>query len=69
MMARLIARGEAAGERRARAAAARLGERLAAEFPDLDVAAGDDGVTIAGRGLWRRWLADPMLRWTGGLLR
>ncbi|MHA6718788.1 hypothetical protein ACX40Y_04985 [Sphingomonas sp. RS6] len=68
-MARLIARGRDAGERRAADAAARLGERLAAEFPDLDIEAGEAGVTIVGRGLWRRWLAEPMLRWTGGLLR
>lgn len=68
-MEELEARGRAAGER----AVAQAVERLAVEardaLPGIAVEAGDGRVTLVGRGLGRRWLADPALRRLGGLLR
>jgi len=69
MMERLEARGRAIGERAAERAVERLAAEARAALPGLEIEAGDGRVTIAGRGLGRRWLADPALRWLGGLLR
>lgn len=69
MMEELEARGRAIGERAAERAVARLATEARAALPALEVEAGDGRVTIAGRGLVRRWLTDPALRWLGGLLR
>ncbi len=69
MLEQLNARAEAAGRKAAGAAAARLAERVRDAVPDVAVSVEGAAVTLAGRGLWRRWLADPALRWLGGLLR
>ena len=69
MLEPLNARAEAIGRRGAAQAAARLEERVRAAVPDLSVSVEETRVTLSGRGLWRRWLADPALRWLGGLLR
>lgn len=69
MLEQLTTRGEAAGRRAAGDAAARLGERVREAVPGVSVAVDAGSVTLSGRGLWRRWLADPALRWLGGLLR
>jgi len=69
MLEQLTTRGEAAGRRAAGEAAARLDERVRETVPHVSVAVDGGTVTLAGRGLWRRWLADPALRWLGGLLR
>lgn len=41
---------------------ARVAAAVRAEFPDLEVAVSEAGVTLAGRGLWRRRLVDARLR-------
>lgn len=69
MLEQLSARAEAAGRKAAEDAAVRLGERVRDGVPGVAVTVTDGVVTLAGRGLWRRWLADPALRWLGGLLR
>lgn len=68
MMEGLQARGRAAGERAVERAVERLAAEARAALPGLEVETGDGRVTIIGRGLSRRWLADPALRWLGGLL-
>jgi hypothetical protein len=69
MLEPLNARAEAIGRRAAGDAAARLGARVGDAVPGVTVAVDGTSVTLSGRGLWRRWLADPGLRWLGGLLR
>ena len=69
MLEQLNARVEAIGRRAADNAAARLGERVREAVPGVSVSVDRSSVTLSGRGLWRRWLADPGLRWLGGLLR
>lgn len=69
MNAQPEAHARKAGERAAARAALRLGEAARAALPGLDVEAESGRVVISGRGLWRRWLRDPVLRWPGGWLR
>lgn len=51
------------------AARDRTADRIAAEasalLPQAEVSIADGRVTIAGRGLWRRWTRDTRLRWLG----
>ena len=63
-MERLEERGRAIGEAGVRRAVARLAGRLG-EVRGVRVEAGEDRVTVSGRGLWRM----PGLRWIGALLR
>lgn len=60
MMEKLMARAEAA----VRAAQRRRIELVAARFREAGVsaAAATDSILCSGRGLVRRWLADPVLR-------
>lgn len=69
MLEQLNARAETIGRRAAGDAATRLGERVREAVPGVSVSVDGSSVTLSGRGLWRRWLADPGLRWLGGLLR
>lgn len=69
MLDQLNARAEAIGRRAADDTAARLGARVRAEVPGVVVTVEGTRVILSGRRLWRRWLADPALRWLGGLLR
>ena len=66
MMERLIARAEQIG----RAAQARRLQQIAAELGASGVKAQSDGdfVTFRGRGLARRWLSDPLLRFVSARL-
>jgi hypothetical protein len=69
MLEQLKARAETAGRAAATDAAGRLAEQVRAAVPGVSVTVEDSAVALAGRGLWRRWLADPALRGLGGLLR
>ena len=69
MMERLEARGRDGGERAAAVAAERLAVAARAALPGVAVEVAPEGVTISGRGLARRVLRDPALRWLGGLLK
>ncbi|WP_294334624.1 hypothetical protein [uncultured Sphingomonas sp.] len=69
MLEQLNARADAIGRRAAGAAATRLGEQVREAVPGVSVSVDGTRVTVSGRRLWRRWLADPGLRWLGGLLR
>ncbi|MBB5711452.1 hypothetical protein [Sphingomonas xinjiangensis] len=68
-MERLEARARARGERAAADAASRLGEDVREAFPELTVDVEPEPVVVRGAGLGRRMLAEPGLRWLGGLLR
>ena len=63
MMESLIAKGG----RIARAAQMKRLEQIAASLRNrgLAVDADEESVTIRGRGLARRWLGDPLLRFAG----
>lgn len=64
MSARVEARAEAAAE----AAVARLAARLGEAVPGAEVTVEPGRVVLSGRGLARRMLAEPALRWPGGLI-
>nr|WP_269141552.1 hypothetical protein [Sphingomonas sp. IC-56] len=68
-MERLEARARERAERAAAEAAARLGEGVRSAFPELGVDVEPERVLVRGAGLGRRMLAEPALRWLGGLLR
>jgi len=64
MFEALTARAERAARRRARALGAELAARIESErLRGVTVAADEDGVRLAGRGLGRRAALEPALRW------
>lgn len=64
MFEQLEARVRIRAEQRARDAAERLRDHMADELPrGVRAETGEGGVLISGRGLVRRWLLDPALRW------
>lgn len=69
MMERLEARGESLGAAAAERAAQQLGAVARETLPGVAVSVEPGRVVLSGRGLGRRWLSDPALRWLGGLLR
>lgn len=69
MMEGLEARARDMGARAAARVAARLADAAGEALPGVSVAAEEARVVVSGRGLARRRLRDPALRWLGGLLR
>jgi hypothetical protein len=69
MLTRLEARGRAIGERAAADARDRVAEAAREALPGLAVTVAGETVTVEGRGIGRRWLADPAFRWIGGWLK
>ena len=70
MFETLVDRARWRGEARAQAAARRIAEAAAAEAPRgvaVDASAG--GVRLSGRGLGRRLVEEPALRWLIGRVR
>ena len=65
----MSARIEALARARAEALAETLAVRLEEAVPGVAVARAGEVVTVSGRGVARRALTDPALRWPGGLLR
>ena len=68
MMARLVERGGALGDRRA----ARVRGEVAAllgDVPDVAVTVEGEEVIVAGRGVRWRAVSEPALRWIGSVLR
>ena len=64
MSERLMARGErAVEERRARLVAAVMHD--VEDVRGVAVEVERDGIVLSGRGLRRRWLSDPRLRFAG----
>lgn len=66
-MTGIEARAEAAGARAAARAAERLAEAAAEALPGITAQAEGSRVVVSGRGLARRMLSEPALRWLGGL--
>jgi hypothetical protein len=70
MMERLIAAAAQAARRRARARIARLAGRLRPMLPPgVEVREEPEGVRLAARGLRRRRVIEPGLRWLLARLR
>lgn len=69
MMEQFEARAEALGASATVRATARLAEAAREALPGVAVEAEPGRVVLSGRGLGRRRLRDPALRWLGGLLR
>lgn len=69
MSAGLEARAREIAERGVARATLQLGDAARTALPGLTVEAELGRVVISGRGLWRRWLRDAVLRWPGGWLR
>ena len=71
MFERLEARAARAAETRAKARTAELADRLRAILPTgVSIETGEDGVTVSGLGIARRFVLDASLRWTiAGLLK
>jgi hypothetical protein len=69
MMAALEARGAAIAAEAQQRAIATLAERAQAELAGVSVEAEADGLVLSGRGLARRLVDEPALRWIGSLMR
>lgn len=68
-MSGLEERGRAIGLAAAAKLRARLVAMIRAELRGITAQEEDEAVVIAGRGLIRRWLDTPALRWIAGLLK
>jgi hypothetical protein len=69
MIERLLRRGEGIAREAQRCGAARVAERLRARFGSGAVQVDEARVLVSGRGLVRRWLIDPGLRFLAGSLK
>jgi hypothetical protein len=65
MMAALLKRGEALARGARQRALARAAERLRETARGARVRVEDGTIVVTGRGLLKRWLADPALRFFG----
>lgn len=64
MFERLMDRARTRAEQRARERVLKLAEEMRAELPrGIDAEAGSEGVRLIGRGLRRRFVLEPALRW------
>lgn len=69
MMTELMRQGEEIARERQRETVSRVAGRLKALLGDAAVEIEDARVLVRGRGLIRRWLVDPALRFLAGGLR
>jgi hypothetical protein len=60
---------ERAAKGRGEAIVERIRAAIADHAPDADVKAMADGVRVRGRGLKRRWLSEPGLRFARRIMR
>lgn len=67
MMKRLQERAQEVARRKQRLRVERLVAALEAKVSGVAVEATNSGVILSGRGLVRRWLSDPALRFAGTL--
>jgi hypothetical protein len=66
MMARVLRRGEALARERQRERVRELSERLKGMFGEGAVEVEEARVLVRGRGIVKRWLIDPSLRFLAG---
>lgn len=69
MMERLTSRGERLAREAQRRQVDRVAQRLRGLFGSEAVAAEDGRVVVRGRGVMKRWLTDPAVRFLGGGMR
>ena len=69
MMERLMARAEARAQARQRAKVQAIAERLKALLGETAIEIGEARVLVRGRGILKRWLIDPSLRFLAGGLK
>ncbi len=60
---------ERAARKRSEAIVARIRAAIAEHAPEADINLTDDGVRARSRGLKRRWLSEPGLRFARRILR
>jgi hypothetical protein len=66
MMERLVRRAEDIGRARLASRVAELSARLRQMLGEGSVQAEDSRILVRGRGLVKRWLSDPSLRFLNG---
>lgn len=66
MMETLLARGEKIGARAQAQLVQRAAQRLRALFGSAAVRVDEAQVLVSGRGIIRRWLVDPAVRFVAG---
>lgn len=69
MMERLLKRGDEIARAAARRGVTQVAERLRARFGARAVQVDEARVVLSGRGLVRRWLTEPGLRFLAGMLK
>jgi hypothetical protein len=69
MMERLLKRGDAIAREAQRRGVAQLAEHLRARFGAGAVRTDEADVVVRWRGLVRRWLTEPGLRFLAGILK
>jgi len=69
MMNKLLERGEQIARDAQQRTAQHVGQQLRAELGTGSVQIGAANVIVSGRGMVKRWLADPSLRFLGGGLK
>ena len=69
MMEAVLARGEAIAAEAREAAIARVAAAAGEALPGVTATPEAGGVALSGRGLARRALDEPALRWIGSLVR
>ena len=69
MMSALLKRGEVLVRERQRVKVRTVAERLRALFGATAVEAEESRIVVRGRGLIKRWLIDPNLRFLDGGLK
>lgn len=69
MMDKLVARGEQIAAQAQAIQVNRVAQRLRAMFGSPAVTTEEAQVMVSGRGLARRWLTDPSVRFLGGGLK
>lgn len=69
MMAKLVKRGEQLAQRRQRERVRQIAEQLKGLIGNAAVEVEEARVLVRGRGIVKRWLIDPNLRFLSGGLK
>lgn len=65
-MARMLRRADELARDRAKRKTSEVAERLKALLRGASVETQESRILVSGRGLFKRWLTDPRLRFPGG---
>ena len=69
MSARWMQAAERAAAQRCAVIEARIARAIEDQAPDVLVEAGEGGLRVRGRGIVKRWLAEPVLRFAARIGR